>query len=160
MRVLTSTAAIAALMAGLATTAMPVSAATRTPAAESGGGTTFDLGLDVSGIVPTAQDVGTYMAGLDPSTQAAILGACNTFVQNPVDVRSIDTLPFCKVAVGNPPTKGANVKAFASASPIIESGSTVANSPTVVAPTAPPMTNGSSGNRYRVFPSDSAKGSF
>ena len=160
MRVLTSTAAIAALLAALAVTAMPVSAATRTPAGESGGGTTFDLGVDVSGIVPTGQDVGAYLAGLDPETQAAILGACGTFVQNPVDVRSIDTLAFCNVAVANAPTNDANVKAFASAAPIILNGSAAANTPATTAAGAPPMTNGSSGNRYRVFPNDSSKGSF
>jgi hypothetical protein len=159
MRVLTSTAALAAITIALAMTAPLATAATRTPVPDAASTTTFDLGVDVSDVAPTRADVHAYLAGLEPETQAAILGACGTFVANPTDAKSADTLAFCQVAVGAAPAGATNVKTFASTSPIVAGAAQPA---AVATPANPPTasTNGQSANRYRVFPNDSSKGSF
>jgi len=159
MHVLTSTAALAAITLSLAITAPLASAATRTPVPDAASTTTFDLGVDVSDVAPTPADVHAYLAGLEPETQAAILGACGTFVANPTDAKSADTLAFCQVAVGGAPASAANVKTFASTSPFIAGGAQPATAATSANPPTA-STNGQSANRYRVFPNDSSKGSF
>ena len=144
MRVLTSTAALAALALSLTLAALPASAA--------GSDTTFDLGVNVNDVLPTTHGVDAYLAGLEPETQAAIMGACNTFMQNPTDARSDSTLAFCQVAVGAAPAATSNIKTFASVLPIIPSQPatrTIGN----IAPHAA-ASNNASGTGYNVFPSE------
>jgi hypothetical protein len=65
----------------------------------SPGNTTFDLGIDVSGVPHNPTAVRSFITGLAPVTQSAIMGACETFMANPDTVQSPETYAFCSNAV-------------------------------------------------------------
>jgi hypothetical protein len=60
-----------------------------------GNNTTFDLGIDVSGVAHNPAAVHAFMLGLAPVTQDAIMGACATFMDYPVTAQSPETWAFC-----------------------------------------------------------------
>ena len=60
---------------------------------------TLDLGIDVSGVPHTAAAVKAFIGQLEPETQSAVMGACETFMQDPTSVTSPETLGFCASAV-------------------------------------------------------------
>ena len=47
----------------------------------------------------TAAAVKSFIGRLEPQTQSAVMGACETFMQDPTSVSSPDTLGFCASAV-------------------------------------------------------------
>jgi hypothetical protein len=114
MRTLFRSVGLAAIAASLAMTTAPAFA-----------GTTFDLGIDVSGVARTASAVDSYIASLEPETQAAIMGACDNYVQNPTSARDVSTLGFCQIAVG-----AGNTTTFASSrSPVVLGAPAVSRAP-------------------------------
>jgi hypothetical protein len=98
MRMLAISVAAAATVLSLSASALPASAAGVRYPDESG--TNFDLGVDVSQVPLTTQGVASYMASLAPETRSIIMTTCQNYVQNPIDARSLNTVDFCKVAVG------------------------------------------------------------
>ena len=70
-----------------------------TSASISAGDTTFDLGIDVSGVPHDPTSVRSFINGLAPVTQSAIMGACETFMEHPDSIESPDTYAFCANAV-------------------------------------------------------------
>ena len=127
MRAFISTAAVAAMAASLALTAVPAFA-----------GTNFDLGVDVSGVAHTTRAVDSYLAAQAPETQAALRGACENYVQNPTSAQDIATLAFCRIAVG-----GGNTASFASTNPpVVFSAPAINNAPAYSTPTRPGNSGG------------------
>jgi hypothetical protein len=61
--------------------------------------TTFDLGVDVSGVPHSAVAVKAFLSGLEPETQSAVMGACEHYMQYPNSIKSWDTYAFCASAV-------------------------------------------------------------
>ena len=61
--------------------------------------TTFDLGIDVVGVPHTTVAVKNFLSGLEPDTQSAIMGACETFTEHPATAQSPETTAFCSNAV-------------------------------------------------------------
>jgi hypothetical protein len=60
---------------------------------------TLDLGIDVSGVPHTAAAVKSFIGKLEPQTQSAVMGACETYMRDPSSASSPDTLGFCASAV-------------------------------------------------------------
>jgi hypothetical protein len=60
---------------------------------------TLDLGVDVSGVPHTAAAVKAFIGQLEPATQSAVMGACETYMKDPASASSPDTLGFCASAV-------------------------------------------------------------
>ena len=85
------------LILGIAT-ALPAAALTYPDEPRSG--INFDLGIDVSGVPLNARAVDGYIASLEPETQAAVVGACQTYMQYPESAKALETLSFCRIAVG------------------------------------------------------------
>jgi hypothetical protein len=90
----------AATVATALSFAVPSFAAVNFPD-ESRNGTTFDLGVDVSTVPLNARAVDSYIASLEPETQAAIMGGCHTYMDYPSSAKSLDTISFCRIAVGD-----------------------------------------------------------
>jgi hypothetical protein len=61
--------------------------------------TTFDLGVDVTGVAHTPAAARGYLSSLAPQTQSAIMGACETFMAHPSTAQSPETYAFCSNAV-------------------------------------------------------------
>jgi hypothetical protein len=61
--------------------------------------TTFDLGVDVSGIPHNPTAVRGFLSGLPAATQSAVMGACETFMEHPASIQSPETYAFCSNAV-------------------------------------------------------------
>ena len=60
----------------------------------------FDLGIDVGSVGRTTAAIQAYLASLAPETQRAIMNGCEHYMLYPSSAQSLDTLPFCRVAVG------------------------------------------------------------
>jgi hypothetical protein len=67
---------------------------------ESVSSTTFDLGIDVRGVAHEPAAVKAFILGLGPDAAAAIMGACETFMDFPVTAQSPETRAFCSNATG------------------------------------------------------------
>jgi hypothetical protein len=63
--------------------------------------TYFDLGIDVSNVGNSAAAVRSFILGLEPETQRAIMGACEHFMEAPATAQNIDTITFCQNAVSS-----------------------------------------------------------
>ena len=63
------------------------------------GDTTFDLGVDVSGVPHDPTAVRSFLSGLPATTQSAIMGACETFMEHPDSIQSPETYGFCSNAI-------------------------------------------------------------
>jgi hypothetical protein len=61
--------------------------------------TTFDLGVDVSGVPHDPAAVRSFLSGFPATTQSAIMGACETFMEHPDSIQSPETYGFCSNAV-------------------------------------------------------------
>ena len=61
--------------------------------------TVFDLGVDISGVPHTAAAVHSFISGLEPQSQSAVMDACEHYMVAPSSAQSIDTLGFCQTAV-------------------------------------------------------------
>jgi len=131
MRLLQPAAALMAAALSLASTGMPALALSR-------GGTMFDLGIDTSQVSLDRQDVGAYLASLEPETSQIIMSSCAHYLTTPLSARSQDTLDFCRVALGA--VASGTVKTFASSEPL------------VLRPTQPPPQTRSSFNSDCQFP--------
>ena len=59
----------------------------------------FDLGIDVSGVPANPAAVKAFIGQLEPATQSAVMGACETFMKDPSSIKSADTFAFCSNAV-------------------------------------------------------------
>jgi len=70
-----------------------------TSASSSPTDTTFDLGIDVSGIPHDPAAVRSFIGGLAPAAQSAIMGACETFMEHPDSIQSPETYGFCSNAI-------------------------------------------------------------
>jgi hypothetical protein len=68
--------------------------------ADRRGSTMFDLGVDVSNVSPTKQDVSQFMRTLTPDGQTIIGKTCQNYVRDPRQVRSARTIEFCRVLLG------------------------------------------------------------
>jgi hypothetical protein len=62
-------------------------------------GTTFDLGIDVTGVPHSAAAVRSFISGLESPTQSAVMGACENFMEHPSSAQSPETYAFCSNAV-------------------------------------------------------------
>ena len=60
---------------------------------------TLDLGVDVSDVPHTAAAVKAFIGQMEPATQSAIMGACETYMKDPASASSPDTIGFCASAV-------------------------------------------------------------
>ena len=74
--------------------------ATDTFAAPAAPDTTFDLGVDVTGVAHTPGAVRAYLGSLEPETRAVIQSTCEHYMENPSSVRDTTTIGFCSVVVG------------------------------------------------------------
>jgi len=63
------------------------------------GDTTFDLGIDVSGVAHDPTAVRAFLGSLPAATQSTIKGACETFMEHPDSIQSPATYGFCSNAV-------------------------------------------------------------
>jgi hypothetical protein len=148
MRTLIRSAAFAAMAASLSLTAVPAFAVNYPNQARNG--TTFDLGIDVSAVPRTAKAVDAYVASLAPETQAAIMGACENYVQNPEGVQDISTLGFCQIAVGSGTTGTfASTNLQLQAAPVPRNVAPAARNSAVDNPNGP-----GSGTSFRLYPGD------
>ena len=68
--------------------------------AEPAPSTTFDLGIDVSGVPQSPGAVKSFLGSLAPDTRGILLSTCQHYMQNPVSARDQDTIAFCSAAVG------------------------------------------------------------
>jgi hypothetical protein len=62
--------------------------------------TTFDLGVDVTGIPHTPGAVKAYLGSLAPETREVLQSSCQHYMQTPDSARDTATIGFCSVVVG------------------------------------------------------------
>jgi hypothetical protein len=58
--------------------------------------TTFDLGVDVSGVPHDPADAKAYLLELPATWQPRVLGACGHFLEQPTEAKSPETRAFCQ----------------------------------------------------------------
>jgi hypothetical protein len=61
--------------------------------------TTFDLGIDVSGIPRTPAAVHAYLTSLDAASRTTILRACQNYMTYPSSAQEQETVSFCAIAI-------------------------------------------------------------
>jgi hypothetical protein len=59
----------------------------------------IDLGVSVSGVTKTSDGVRTFLVGLGPKMERAIINACENYMETPGAIIGPDTLTFCTIAV-------------------------------------------------------------
>jgi hypothetical protein len=72
------------------------------PAAAQAPPLQFDLGIDISNVVPTAAAVRDFLSTLSPDSRDAIIRQCQAFLANPGTAKAMETLIFCSIAVSPP----------------------------------------------------------
>ena len=75
-------------------------AACTDPFADRRPSTMFDLGVDVSSVPLTRQDVNEFIRTLSTEGQGIILKTCENYVRYPSQVQSRRTIAFCQVLLG------------------------------------------------------------
>jgi threonine dehydrogenase-like Zn-dependent dehydrogenase len=70
-----------------------------TSASASPTDTTFDLGIDVTGVPHDPLAVKSFISGLAPAAQSAVMGACESFMEHPDSIQSPETYAFCSNAI-------------------------------------------------------------
>jgi hypothetical protein len=63
----------------------------------------FDLGVDVTKLPATPNDVDRYLNSVSAEARQAILAACVLYLRHPLDAAMPQTVPFCAVALGRQP---------------------------------------------------------
>jgi hypothetical protein len=62
--------------------------------------TRFDLGVNVSGVDRTPEAVTAYLNSLPPEAKQSVMAACDNYMAHPGSAQAVETIAFCRIAVG------------------------------------------------------------